>query len=482
MNYCKFIYMHTFKKLLLTVLYSFVLAAVFSQQTKPRVLKPAVKQNINYPKLKEEIRTLYVDEKHAAVIGKASIYLAKFTKDTAVSFQKAISHISLMQYKAGFNVIKKFYNNNIDSASKYIAIIAFSVPQKNILTSGMACADESIKLLPTAPYGYFVKGGIYSDSGYHNKALPFMEKMYLACRNNEEKIMFGYFYPKELALNQQLTEALIVINDLYLKYPKQRDIIYNYAAIYILNESYQKAIEKYDELVTMFPDQPVYKTFKVNALAAMGNTLAACNLADSIIAIDDQYRQLRFRNKCSGYFAKPSLSDMATAAWQVTTFGGTYNFTVSSIIGNLKDSLSFNWLMTNGPGMNGHILLTAPALDTASAQNNFFGPDLKIAALTDKTTIWLSKTVFTKLENEGTCKMDVGAGQEIYDVVKDETVNRDKEAFDNEVKVKGVARYLNTIHIKNKEGSRQLWILKDIQNPLIVKMDIGFSLVLKSID
>lgn len=473
--------MHIIKKLLLTVLCCIVTVAVFAQQAKPKVLKPVVKQNINYPKLKEEIRGLYLDEKHAAVIGKANIYLAKYLKDTAVSFQKAISHISLKQYIAGFNVIKKFYNN-IDSAAKYIAIIAFSVPQKNILISGMACADESIKLLPTAPYGYFVKGGIYSDSGYHSKALPFMEKMYTACRNNQEKITFGYFYAKELALNQQHTQALIVINELYLKYPKQKDIIYNYAAIYILNESYPKAIEKYDELIAMFPNQSVYKSFKVNALAAMGNNLSACNLADSIIAIDEQYTPLRFQHKCAGYFASPPLSDMVTATWQVTSFGGAYNFTVSSIAGNAKDSLSFNWLMTNGPGMNGHILLTTEALDTASAQNNFFGPDLKNAVLTDKTTIWLSSTVYNNLLKNGTCKMDVGAGQEIYDVMVDEPGNRDKEAFDKTVNVKGAQKYLNTIHITNKEGSRQLWILKDAQNPLVVKMDIGFSLELKSIE
>ena len=40
-------------------------------------------------------------------------------------------------------------------------------------------------------------------------------------------------------------------------------------------------------------------------------------------------------------------------------------------------------------------------------------------------------------------------------------------------------KFMNTLYVKNAEGSRQLWILNDANNPLIVKMDIGFIIILK---
>lgn len=83
-------------------------------------------------------------------------------------------------------MVKKFHTNP-DTAAKYLAFMGFSVPENDLLTSGIVCADEAIKLMPAAPYGYFVKGGIYSDRGDHEKALPFMEQINGAVRNNNEK-------------------------------------------------------------------------------------------------------------------------------------------------------------------------------------------------------------------------------------------------------------------------------------------------------
>ena len=38
---------------------------------------------------------------------------------------------------------------------------------------------------------------------------------------------------------------------------------------------------------------------------------------------------------------------------------------------------------------------------------------------------------------------------------------------------------MNTLYVKNADGSRQLWILNDANNPPIVKIDIGFMITLK---
>lgn len=462
------------------VCYIFLFTSASLQVQNVNAQKPAAAK-INYQKIKEDITNLYRAEKYAAVITKAAPYLLKFPKDTAITFQKAISHITLKQYQQGFDLIKKMYNNS-DTAAKYIALTGFSVPVKDILTSGIACANEAIKINPNGPYGYFVKGGIYSDSGFHEKALPLMEKMFMLCRNDEEKRILGYFYPKELAFNKQYTKAITTVNDLYLKYPKEKEIIYTYAFIYKTNELYGKAIEKYDELITLFPEALEFEADRITATAALGKTAEACAAAVLLIAKDDRYNYMRFRYKCPAHFVSPLIKNIKTASWAVSSFGGNFNFKVINLTGNADDSLAFDWLMTSGPNMNGHITITKDAMEKATAQNNNFGPDLKNAVLTDKTAIWISKAVFNGFKKNGSCKMDVGNGEEVFTVVPDAINKKDKESFNSRIKVNDNWKYLNTFHIKNTDGSRQLWILNDVQNPMIVKMDIGFTLSLKSIN
>jgi tetratricopeptide (TPR) repeat protein len=479
--------MNHFNKLVATLCAVTFCSSVFAQPAKPKApvkAKPAVAAaKIDYEKLKKEIRSLYRDEKHAEVIKKSAPYLLKFPKDTQVVFQNAISHISLKQYAVGFDVLKKFCNNT-DTAAKYIAFIGFSVPEKDLLTSGISCAEEAIKISPNGPFGYFVKGGIYSDQADHEKALPVMEKMNTLLRNDEEQVQFGPFYAKELAFNNQPEKALAAIDLLYKKFPKDKETISSYASIYRIDKNYDKALEKIDELINLYPDDMDYKIQKVATLSLSGKKNSACTEIESIIAKDEAYEFMRYRYKCTDYFATPAIADIKTATWEVTSGGSTYDFAVSDIKGTIDSDFEFTWSMTSGDDMKGHITITKDAMEKAVSQNNYFGPSLKNATLTDKTTVWVSKAVMNGLQKDGKATMDVGMGkgEELFTVIPDGIEIRDEASFDEKISIKTTSKYLNTLHIKNEDGSRQLWILNDAANPMIIKMDIGFSIVLKSVE
>jgi hypothetical protein len=180
--------------------------------------------------------------------------------------------------------------------------------------------------------------------------------------------------------------------------------------------------------------------------------------------------------------AKPfAIADFKTATWEVNNNGSSYSFTVSNPKGSVATDFEFDWAMTSDNDMNGHIKITQEAMKAALAQNNYFGPSLKNATLTDKTTVWVSQAVFTNLKKTGTAMMDVGKGGETFTVVANDD-NEDKAAFNDNVMVKGTEKTLVTLHVKNPDGSRQLWILNNQQNPVIVKMDLGWTIVLKSVN
>lgn len=455
------------------------------QPAKPKPVKPAARpaavKKIDYEKLKTDIRNLYRKEQYKEVIAKATQYLVKFPKDTQVVMQKAVSHVTLKQYSTGFGIVKNFFTE-VDTAAKYTAIMAFSSADTALLTTGIMCGDEAIKLAPGGPWGYFVKGGIYSDAKEHEKALPLMEEMYKRLRNDAEKQMLGHFYAKELAVNKQLDKAVATAEELQKKFPADEDVISTYAFAYRYNKVMDKAIAKYDELIKLAPDNINYSLWKASALSESGDAAGACSISETIIAKDEAYDFLRFKYKCPAFFAAPAIADIKTAVWEVNFSGSNYDFTVSAIKGSTDSDFEFDWAMTSSSDMNGHIKITQAAMEKAIVQNNRFGASMKNAVFEDKTTVWVSKAVITDLISKGTAKMDVESGEEVFTVVPNTAEERDEEVFETKVKVKGEEKYVNTIHVKNGDGSHQLWILNDPKNPLIVKMQLDWSITLKSIE
>jgi tetratricopeptide (TPR) repeat protein len=458
---------------------------VFAQSAKPKTAKPAAKaaaaKKIDYAKMKADIKSLYRSDKFKEVIGKAAQYLVKFPKDTQVTMQKAISHVALKQYPEGFTLVKNFFTP-VDTAAKYLAIMAFSVPEDDLLTSGLKCGDEAIKVVPEGPWGYFVKGGIYSDLKQHDKALPFMEEMSKRLRNDNEQFLMGHFYPKELSMNNKYDEAIAGIEALDKKFPNDEEITNAYAFIHRFNKKYEKAITKYDELIKMQPDNVNYQLWKASAYNDMGNNTEACAVSEKIILTDSTYDFLRFRYNCPAYFAKPALSDIKKAVWEVSASGNNYDFEASNLNGSTDSDFEFNWSMTSGSDANGHVKITKDAMEKATAQNNYFGPSMKNVTFTDKTTVWVSKTVINNLLTTGTCKMDLGGGEEEFTRVPNTTDERDDNVFETKINVKGQQKYLSTLHVKNADGSHDVWILNDANNPMIVKMRIEWEITLKSIE
>jgi tetratricopeptide (TPR) repeat protein len=451
------------------------------QPAKPAAKPAAAVKKIDYEKMKQDIRNLYRNEKHKELIAKAAQYLAKFPKDTAVTMQKAVSHVALKQNQTGFALVRKFFPD-ADTAAKYTAIMAFSMPEKDLQEAGIACTDEAIKIAPANPWGYFVKGGIYSDLKEHEKALPLLEEMNRRLSNEGDRQLLGHFYAKELAITKQLDKAVVVIDALYKSFPADEEILSTYGYVYRYNKIYDKAIVKYDELIKLSPDNINYRLWKASALGESGDVAGACGISETIIAKDEAYDFLRFKYKCPAYFAAPAVADIKTAVWNVNFSGTDYDFTVSSVKGSTDTDFEFDWAMSSSSDMNGHIKITQSAMEKAFVQNNRFGPSNKNAVLEDKTTVWVSKAVINDLINKGTAKMDVESGEEEFTVVPNTAELRDEEVFETKIKVKGEDKYLNTLHVKNAEGSRHLWILNDPKNPLIVKMQLDWSITLKSIE
>ena len=162
--------------------------------------------------------------------------------------------------------------------------------------------------------------------------------------------------------------------------------------------------------------------------------------------------------------------------YQVTAFGTQYDFIVTVNSGGAEKPLDFNYRMTNTAGTAGHVIISAAARATAKQYINYFtGGEL---LLTTASTVWITDANFTDFATQKTTMaFDGGATETMYTSAHSEV--------NPVIKIKGTERKLDGFSITNaafgNKGDKTLWINNSSLNPLIIKMELGFTIELKEI-
>ncbi len=140
-----------------------------------------------------------------------------------------------------------------------------------------------------------------------------------------------------------------------------------------------------------------------------------------------------------------------------------------------EKGINFNYEMTNDKNTKGHVVISAEAKSKATKYVNYFGGgDL---SLTDACTVWLSDKNFGDMPQKKTViQMDNSKPETFYKPAKNEV--------NPVVKIKGENKNLDGFIINNAadgKGNKTLWINNNSGNPLILKMELGWSIVLTEI-
>ncbi|MCB9262276.1 MAG: hypothetical protein H6607_07875 [Flavobacteriales bacterium] len=177
---------------------------------------------------------------------------------------------------------------------------------------------------------------------------------------------------------------------------------------------------------------------------------------------------------CKTQSTSVSISENHQLVYNLNFGGSNYNFIVEVL--SKSPSLSFNYAMTNGNNTSGKVTIMPGALDSARVQNNYFsGGDL---VLDQETTVWLSKRVFNELSSTGKTVMEFSS------LFGSETVNFSKTGEENfEISVNGTKKKVSTILASDTDGKGYSYrILNNPSEPLILEMNLGWSIGLKEIN
>ncbi|HNQ67100.1 MAG TPA: hypothetical protein PKN32_01880 [Bacteroidales bacterium] len=192
-----------------------------------------------------------------------------------------------------------------------------------------------------------------------------------------------------------------------------------------------------------------------------------------LFAGTQSFAQLEFNDmNCSTLMLREGL---------VLVYGVNYNGTEYDFIMTIKElsetRIEYSYRMTNAYATNGNIIMSEDALLNATSHYNYFSGGT--VELTDMTSVWMSKKVFDELTGElgkTTISVDGGKTQVELNAIEvgyDFSLYNDisKKQFDN----------IGYFYAETEDQQIKYWVHYSEQNPIILKMDLGWQICLKEI-
>lgn len=166
-----------------------------------------------------------------------------------------------------------------------------------------------------------------------------------------------------------------------------------------------------------------------------------------------------------------TLKNGDVLVYEVSRSGENWHFEVT--IKEIREAIVFDWIMPE-KNISGQVTLEKSARDKAVIYQNYFA-DSTESDFVDTSTVWLSKKNFNELKKGSTIMTIDQYGAERFDK---------KETSSLGVIYKGKGMNLRMMRFTNgKTGDdlREIWVLDQASQPLILQMNMGFTIVLKEI-
>jgi len=162
--------------------------------------------------------------------------------------------------------------------------------------------------------------------------------------------------------------------------------------------------------------------------------------------------------------------------YHVNAYGKEYDFIVAINGFDYDKGIDFNYEMTAPASKTGHVKISPAAFHSSRKyMNQFAGGELN---LTDASTVWLCYDAFydDMPKRQTMMTLDNDAPELFY--------RPEEDAIEHEIKFKGEDVKVEAFLINNKKdgtGAKEIWVHNSSSNPLIIRMDLGWTIELKEV-
>ncbi len=156
--------------------------------------------------------------------------------------------------------------------------------------------------------------------------------------------------------------------------------------------------------------------------------------------------------------------------YEVTTATAKYQFIVT--VKKLDDGITFDWRMTAPINKKGTVIMTEDAVESAAGLFNYFANDT--ARLDDQTSVWVSRTMWREMHNEDEMVLISLDNDEATGFFRE-----DGEA--HKISYKGKSLDMKVSNLKSLTDNQTITVWENEKFPIILKMDLGWTIELKEI-
>ena len=466
------------KKVILLLNVCFCSILLFAQQKPAAVIIPvqpgAVKVVPIVPtkELKRQLSKNLKKKKYRVALTITDTLLKRTPKDDDIFFQRTACQIMLKMDKQAIADIKKRIKSK-DSAATIIATLPSAFDFKSMNRSGEIYYQSAMTWAPKNGIPFIVYGLQMADEHKMTEAVTYANKGF-ALLSPARKKSVADTYAGVLFMADKKPEAYKFLEDEIANGNKTVEVIRAYFGFYSKDKRYQEGIDKASEYIQQ-DSISFYFARRAMLYNEIGNSEKAC---EDAITLRDNFESYDYWLKtfnCPQVMADVKPSMQRTYIYEVIFGGQTYDFRVTNPKVDMDNGVSFKYKLTGDAGTNGTVSMSKEAIASAHEQMNKFGKDRY--ELTDRTSVWISKEVFNELKTTGSSMINANdwVGQREFTVVSSDGVD---DYYS--VSVDDQFKYIRCIKVEAKDGE-QLWINDDANNPIILKMNVDFSIELKQV-
>lgn len=409
--------------------------------------------------------------------------LNKFPNDSLASIRKAGSLFYLHETEDLISFVSKHFTP-ADSAASILGVFSLQDDDRSENDSALVwqernkISEAALKLSSKNVYANLSKALLEVDAKNFEKSLSYLQ------------VAMDHA-PAELAPNMKLIEAgiyndfnknetaAILLDKLIATYPDFKEGYVQRINLLRRENKFDEALQVLEKEYAYFKDEEDYLSYKFYILKQAERKDEACMVSETI-GIDNSYiADYSILIGCKWNLATFERNKGTSLQYEISTDENTYEFSANITENYEGGKLDFDFMLSSQEDLNGHITISKAALDTAHAQLNQFGANMLNLQLTDATSVWVSDAVFNDIKTKGEVNINADGQWRTFTIAETNPDDFTTTDLVYTLMENDEEKRVPCIHlVATDDSGYEFYIKDDANDPLILRMYIGFSVLL----
>ncbi len=413
----------------------------------------------------------YTNQQYNKVAKLGEAYLKKFPMDTNIRLKTGISFLFLKYPAKGFDFIDKVFGSK-DSLIQFYSVLPYINSDAKEQTTYKAIVEHCKAIDHKNLWTLFTEASYFFQNDSLEAAKLIGEVLHKRIETKKDAASMAHLYPNILFALGDKKAAISALEQCVVKYPGISNLEHNLFEMYKKTSNYEKAYELCKRLINYQELLDDYIEEQINLCIILNKKEEACSLIKKSNE-NFEWDEKLIKASCEDEISNLFFQTGATYEYKINASGSLNKLQVK-VDSVSETSVFINYTYTKKKAETNNLVIANSIFDSATNLNYLFFDNKKF----DSTLLPLriSKMAYSQIILQQQVYLDIGNGLQLFTL---QPLNDDNNIFIDRIEMKdGSKKLLPTLHLINTETNEQIWILKNPQNPMLIKIDaqIGIEL------